>query len=647
MLLLRRNPILAIGSLRVLRQGTVRLACWSTQPSVRVGNIAGTRTAAESTADPDVAKDKLNREFTISPTTVYQGEMKRNFEITFKAPGPMYKSNAAADASNASIVITIPAGLQPVGPNAVTVSSSGPGVGTHATTPADPDATTAVTAITVPFNAVNTGQTITVRYTADITDTAATNFAVTDLDANVGGNTGTSDATKVTGGMVAPIDASGDVTLTPAVAAVSTPRTFTVKYTALTDLTDATLQITPMGIVIVDDVATTTVTEALTTTSGSYGYVRAASGDAGKGTLTVDGTMIEWADLNLKKGESVSTMIGPVNVMSRAQKHTWTVALADNNADIATDGTDNLADVDSTKTGAQLLDFYSTQATGAGVAFAIQNPMDYPAGSKQIITFQFTANATPIRDGYVRVQLPSGWTAPNPALKGTAVADTKLTTDVSGKASVSVAASGVLEDRALTISGNTITAHIDSLEQAGTVTITYGKAEADNKVTEAVIQSVAQSDVKIYGYSKASPDTGEIRQEISVNVVNAADGSGSATIIASPGGDTVQAGSSNSQVHVTFTAAGTMKDGHVILELPPGWGAFQRDPVEPNYISISGAGASLIEPAIGSTSTRAVAKINDRLGPTGSFTFVYGGGTGGDQNGVDAQDHLGPADLHH
>ena len=88
-----------------------------------------------------------------------------------------------------------------------------------------------------------------------------------------------------------------------------------------------------------------------------------------------------------------------------------------------------------------------------------------------------------------------------------------------------------------------------------------------------------------------------------------------------------------------------MKDGQVILELPAGWGAFQRDPVEPNYIAISGSGAELTEPAIGSSSSRAIAKINDRLGPTGSFTFVYGGGTGGDQNGVDAQDHLGPAEF--
>ena len=155
--------------------------------------------------------------------------------------------------------------------------------------------------------------------------------------------------------MVEPTHASGDVTLNPTFAAVGTPKTFRVTYTALTDLTDATLRITPMGIVI-DNPATTAVTEtALSTTSG-YGYVRAgtiraASGNASKDDLSVTGTMIEWGDLNLKgptgskKGESVEIVIGPVNVMSRAGKETWIVELANNTPTIGTDS--RLMDVDS------------------------------------------------------------------------------------------------------------------------------------------------------------------------------------------------------------------------------------------------------------------------------------------------------------
>ena len=59
--------------------------------------------------------------------------------------------------------------------------------------------------------------------------------------------------------LVATVAGSGDVTLDPVVAAVSTPRTFTVEYTALTDLTDTILQITPDGVVIMNDTATTTI----------------------------------------------------------------------------------------------------------------------------------------------------------------------------------------------------------------------------------------------------------------------------------------------------------------------------------------------------------------------------------------------------
>ena len=627
------------------KNGTLILL--GSQASVRVGTILGTRSAADVTAEaatPKVfAKDKIAREFTIKPPVVYQGEMKRNFEIEFKALGPMY---------NGSIEIDIPAGIQPDGSSTVSVSSSGPGVGapyfndTEATTTVD--AGTPVTQVNVPLNAVSKDQTITVRYTADVGATAtagtadAPTFAVTAVTTTVGVTTADTPATKVTGGMIATIAGSGDVTLNPTFAAVGTPKTFSVKYTALTALTDATLQITPMGVVIVDDPATTTVTEVLSTTNSAYGYVRTSSTDARKGDLSVDGTMIEWDNLTLKKGESVTTTVGPVNVMSRAGKATWTVALANNNAVIAADGSDNLTDVDSETKGNQTLDFYATEATASGVAFAIANPMDYPAGSKQIIQFQFTANATPIRDGYVRVQLPPTWTAPNTALKDAAkAAESKLTKDDDGKASVSVSG-GMLETPALSISGHTITVNVDSLDQAQTITITYGKVTA-KKETRAVIQPTKQDEVKIYGYAKASPATSEIRTELKVNVTNAADGSGTATIKSDPGLDTIQAGSSSGKILVTFTAPGTMTDGHVILELPSGWGAFQRDNALANYIEIMGSGATLVSPAIGSSSNQAIAKINARLGTTGSFTFVYGGGNGSEQNGVDAQDHLGPA----
>ena len=77
--------------------------------------------------------------------------------------------------------------------------------------------------------------------------------------------------------------------------------------------------------------------------------------------------------------------------------------------------------------------------------------------------------------------------------------------------------------------------------------------------------------------------------------------------MASPGDNTVQAGSSRSNINVIFTATGTIT-GHVALELPSGWGAFQRDPIEPNYIEVLGANVTWLEPAVGSSSTQGCGK---------------------------------------
>ena len=140
---------------------------------------------------------------------------------------------------------------------------------------------------------------------------------------------------------------SGDVTLSPDAAAVSSPKTFRVKYTALTALTDATLVIRPAGIVITNDPSTTTVEEVLSDTSSTYGYVRPEAVDASKGTLTVldattiapaaAGTLIQWTGLDLMKGDFVTAVIGPVNVMSTADDYTWLVFLADDDDGAAVD----------------------------------------------------------------------------------------------------------------------------------------------------------------------------------------------------------------------------------------------------------------------------------------------------------------------
>ena len=60
--------------------------------SLRVGSIAGTRTAANEVAGADPAKDTLSTKVEFDPTIVYQGVMRQGISLTFTAPGPIYNS---------------------------------------------------------------------------------------------------------------------------------------------------------------------------------------------------------------------------------------------------------------------------------------------------------------------------------------------------------------------------------------------------------------------------------------------------------------------------------------------------------------------------------------------------------------------------
>ena len=90
------------------------------QASVRVGNILGSRIETAANAKLNITRDTTIRKVEIDPPVVHQGEMKRNFTIKFTAPGPMY---------GGTLEIGIPTGIQPDGSSTVSVSSSGPGVG--------------------------------------------------------------------------------------------------------------------------------------------------------------------------------------------------------------------------------------------------------------------------------------------------------------------------------------------------------------------------------------------------------------------------------------------------------------------------------------------------------------------------------------
>ena len=147
-------------------------------------------------------------------------------------------------------------------------------------------------------------------------------------------------------------------------------------------------------------------------------------------------------------------------------------------------------------------------------------------------------------------------------------------------------------------------------------------------------------DVKVIGNYRTSTGT-RPAGTATVTITNVEDGAAGAVTI---GPQQVEAGSNHGVVSVKFTALGTMDDGRVSLELPTtGWGTFQRDPAQRNYIQVSGnSNVSLEEPAVGESSNKAVAKIT-KLAAGQSFTFVYGGGSAGSANGAEVQDNIGVA----
>ena len=87
---------------------------YSRQPAVRVGNIFGNHGVEDHDETPGrdgdqhYGADRIAREFTITPATVYEGETDKTFKVTFTAKGPMYTVGDA----QASIVVTIPDELQ-------------------------------------------------------------------------------------------------------------------------------------------------------------------------------------------------------------------------------------------------------------------------------------------------------------------------------------------------------------------------------------------------------------------------------------------------------------------------------------------------------------------------------------------------------
>ena len=230
------------------------------------------------------------------------------------------------------------------------------------------------------------------------------------------------------------------------------------------------------------------------------------------------------------------------------------------------------------------------------------------------------------------MQFQTGWDKPEPKS-----ADAKTAGKVGLKITDGTSAKVDDDKNAIPeISKRVITVKLERLAKGGVVTVTYGT----DGVGRAQVQKDKPSSGKItidgrFRTSSGSRSAGTV----TVNIDNVADGAGSAEITSSA---TIEAGSNNGQIQVKFTAAGTMDKGKVSLEVPSGWGTPQTDPTKLNYIVVT---PSSRVSDLGIQGNTAIATIT-KLGSGDSLYFGYGGGTGGDNNGVVVQDNIAVAQFY-
>ena len=226
----------------------------------------------------------------------------------------------------------------------------------------------------------------------------------------------------------------------------------------------------------------------------------------------------------------------------------------------------------------------------------------YDAAGRYRLTFKFTAERTPIRNGKVWFTLPNGWSKPEKDAgklgytKFSYTKDPDLNSTRPDALTPELAVSG----QKITISKLDLDRVDNDITDAPSeITITYGEknnpADAvDDDMLGALAQKAAgaakiESRFDVDGDGPISRKTGRASNEINLTVGNVAAGSGKATI----GPDSVEAGSIVS-LTVVYTAAGTMTDGQVALQMPADWGDLQQTEAdEDNYVQVTSSGGTL------------------------------------------------------
>ena len=260
----------------------------------------------------------------------------------------------------------------------------------------------------------------------------------------------------------------------------------------------------------------------------------------------------------------------------------------------------------------------------------------YPAGSRQMIGFKFTARNTKVTEGgKFEIELPRLWTSASDR-------------PVSGRAQVmEVIAEGAKAvsklEKPLTVSGRKITYTFGEagLARGGSVTIQYGVDPDGDKDYRAMMPSVA-GDVVVKGHFLAAKDFATyLVREIDVEVANVEDGHGTATIRPL----SVEAGSTDNKITVTFKASGSMGGGKVSLQIPPGWGEMQNvSSTTPNYVTVTSRREGVtgnyddLDDADGDS--RVIAELPDDFGAGHEVTFTYGGDPGTNEANAVAQDSV-------
>ncbi len=664
-------------------------------PVIRVGNILGLvlgqQNADGNATDHDGTTDgiqyhgpdRVARNFTITPGTVYEGETNKTFRVSFTAGGPMY----AIGENKVAIEVGIPAELQ-----------SGAGltkdnIGVIARGPVSPggrldedDLDGAITddddidqveiaadnsSVTINLDRIDIGGTITLTYelesdgpnvdpdTGLITRPTALPGSDPKLSAftasiQIPPDTDGEDATTVSGGRVLPQAGSGTITMDPETGEAGDDlRKITLTYTAGTPLSNVTLEIDVKGIVV-ENVDETDETEQLHDDSANdddYGYVTHSATFTPTqtiGTLSNSGTTIAWGGLTFTRaGQAFVVTIENVRLQDEG-------ASVEFSTRIGPDGTD--LNADTAAIALYTLDpsptLYITDPKDDAVQFTITSALANPAATGGTfarfsagqeldeLTFTFTAEETSIKDGQVRFTLPDGWTpAVAPDRAATQLFDNAGELTISGGGFTRVASAG---NPATAVSaGQTVTVEVPELALDASITITL--KQSTHATTGIVSPVVVQSDAteankpeKITGYfwTSGTRGRGYSAGSVDVEITNAPDGYGTATIAPS----SVTAGSDDGQITVDYTVPGSMDDGIVRLVIPDHWGNLQGDdPTEANYLEVDVIGRGS---ATANVADRAVEATLTGVVEGSQVRFTYGGGTVASRNGAEVQPRI-------